>query len=614
MATLEDYRNGGEGLSLWCEENVYAKIYLPGSDVSTWWPMGDLPKKPNPDTGRSYHYMWERQKEVLCEAFEMSNGAFKHRLIVFCWPRGEGKSYLSCLSQLWKFFCWPAQQIMLGANSKDQVKFVHYDIMRDLIVNSPRLKKIVGERNIQEKEIRLQSRGRVVSIIRSISSFSGIVSNITGYTFSEIFDMKNPKFFVQLDGSIRNMPNAFGTIDSTVSEKTHVLRRLYETFEKGADNSLYFSHRVSKKASFKDFWHPFMTKDQLDSYRNRFPPAEFSRYFRNTWEAASSQLFTPDIVDAMGYIGLDGIFSLGQDVRKLLEKRNSLVEQLEEGKPGGSGKRIAQTDEWKLKTEISRINKRLTPVDSIYTLRDSYGRPFLATVDVLDTLSQAFETDWAIAVGIDRSDPLKADLSVGARTIISVVAKGLPYSRNNLDLFNQEGANLNYVYFLLHLAHCPSSSLEEIKEVLKEVADEYQGIDTVCSEKWGIWDLVPWCEEQGMKIDPITSTYNVQKAMFTEFFTACRTCRFKAPTVHVEGSKSPDILREEMLLFDHNMDKKWFGSPEKRETFGVQDDAVYSVGLAFYGGRLLNLSDFRQRKGALFLGQMISASGLSGKY
>jgi hypothetical protein len=96
--------------------------------------------------------------------------------------------------------------------------------MRDIILNSPNLLTVVGRRNVQEKEIRLRDgKGNIGSFIRSISSFSGIVSNVTGYTFSEMFDMTNPKFFVQLDGSIRNMPNAIGVIDSTVSEKSHIL-------------------------------------------------------------------------------------------------------------------------------------------------------------------------------------------------------------------------------------------------------------------------------------------------------------------------------------------------------------------------------------------------------
>jgi hypothetical protein len=94
--------------------------------------------------------------------------------------------------------------------------------MRDIILNSPDLlMEVGGARNIQEKQIHIKNElNKVESFIRAISSFSGIVSNITGYTFSEIFDMKNPKFFVQLDGSTRNIPNALGVIDSMALQGT----------------------------------------------------------------------------------------------------------------------------------------------------------------------------------------------------------------------------------------------------------------------------------------------------------------------------------------------------------------------------------------------------------
>jgi len=63
---------------------------------------------------------------------------------------------------------------------------------------------MVGRKNIQEKQIRLRDKeNRTVSFIKCVSSFSGILSNITGYAFSEIFQMKDPEFFTQIDGSIR---------------------------------------------------------------------------------------------------------------------------------------------------------------------------------------------------------------------------------------------------------------------------------------------------------------------------------------------------------------------------------------------------------------------------
>jgi hypothetical protein len=178
-------------------------------------------------------------------------------------------SLLACLIQMWKFWCFPRQKIVLAANSKDQTKFVHFDIIREVIWNSPVLLREIGADNIQEKEIRFKPTGKgVSSFIRPMSSYSGIVSNITGYTFSEIFDMKKPRFFTQLDGSIRNIPNALGTIDSTVSAKTHILYQLYQSFISHKLSSIFFSYYCSKLALQEDYHNPNMTQTQLDDYKS----------------------------------------------------------------------------------------------------------------------------------------------------------------------------------------------------------------------------------------------------------------------------------------------------------------------------------------------------------
>ncbi len=326
-----NYRSGGEGFCKWCEENVCIPVYHNNSYVPQWTPMCCLPTSPNPNTGRSYHSFWENQKTVLVKALAMKDGRFLYRLIIFCWQRGEGKSFIAVLIQLWKFFCFPRQMIMLGANSKEQTKFVHYDIMRDFILNSPKLLKIIGRKNIQEKEIKLRDkRGNIGSFIRSISTSTGIVSNVTGYTFSEMFDMTNPKFFVQLDGSIRNIPNALGVIDSTVSTKTHILYKLYQTFTKNKDPFLFFSHRFSQNASSEDYWNPQMTQQQLNSYENKFPRAEFERYFKNTWEAGSNRFFTKEMIQATHYFGINGTLGQQQQIIDLLKKVNSRDSKIHE--------------------------------------------------------------------------------------------------------------------------------------------------------------------------------------------------------------------------------------------------------------------------------------------
>lgn len=620
LSKIDQYQNGGEGMTLWCEENVRVNIPIPNSHRKEWRLMGDLPTEPDPDTGRSWAGFWQAEKDMLHEALEMRNGKFRHRLIVFCWMRGEGKSFIVCLVQLWKFFCFPHQMIVLGANSKDQVKFVHYDIMRDLILNSPNLLEVIGRKNIQEKQINLRDpEGNIISTIRAISSFSGIVSNITGYTFSEIFDMSNPKFYVQLDGSTRNIPNALGTIDSTVSRKDHVLYQLYQAHLSKSDRTLYFNYRNSPEAHHTDFWHPLMTQEQLKAYSYRFPVPEFNQYFKNTWDAAAGKLFPEAIVEAIRYIGVDG--EIGSDpleVRKLCEDRVTLENRIR-SKSGTynrqaqkRSRRTKRKDRLTFAEKIDTINKRLLPVDSVYSLQRN-GIPMIATLNDLKRLGDIYDTDWAILAGIDRSDPMAKDGM--ARTIVTAVAKGLRNSRGKGVTYDHEKNIPNYVYFLLALEHVEAATLEGIKSVLRDVYSEFDGIDTLCAERWGCWDLAPWCDHLEIAFEATFPSYEKQKKCFTELYVICADGRFKAPSVGVPGSKQEDILTEELGIFDYDSQRKWYGTPEKDEKNGIQDDSVFSLGWCVYGGRDLGVGDFRPRYGGADFGTFISnRRNLLGRY
>lgn len=591
------YRNGGDGFILWAEKFLRIPVYNNESPIPTWTYIRDLSREPDKTTGRSFWDMWCNQKEVLRQALVMKNGRLKHRLIVFCWPRGEGKSAVACLIQLWKFFCFPQQQIMLGANSKDQVKFVHYDIMKNIILNSPELLEIVGKRNVQEKEIRLcDENGNPASMIRSISSFSGIVSNITGYSFSEMFDMKNPKFFVQLDGSTRNMPNALGVIDSTVSELTHILHKLYQTHKKGKDPSLFFHYRCSKDARQEDMWHPYNNQAQLDSYREKFPDVEFNRYFKNVWSAGSNRFFTDEMVQGTHYLGVDGSLGAHKEVISVLKN----IRKIENPDTGEEDREEIDT------LHSAALKRRLIRIEDVYDLKTNTLHPRMCTNDELTKLSELYNTDFAIMAGVDRADPMKADLTKGARTIVTIVAKGLPGSKNNPSMYVDEGQVKKYIYFLLHLVHVESNELDEIKSVLKSAIDEFDGLEMLCAERWGMWDVGTWCEEQEIGFETLQPSYDKQKEAFAEIFTLYKTGLFKTPTLRVPGSKNSDMLEEEALLFDHNPAKKWYGSPEKTEKGGVQDDAMFSLAWCLYGGRELGVPDFRERTNSMIFGEMFT--------
>jgi len=603
------YRDGAEGMIQWCNDYVYVPIYPEGSVVSKWVRLGKLPDDVNPDTGKSYASIWKEQQEILRECLKMKNGRFVYRLIVFCWQRGEGKSLLACLIQLWKFFNWPRQQVMLGANSKDQVKFVHFDIMRDIITNSPDLFAMVGgSRNLQEKEIRLKSvRGSVKSLIRSISSFSGIVSNITGYTFSEIFDMKKPKFFTQLDGSIRNVPNALGVIDSTVSEKTHLLYSLYINYIQRKTKTVYFSYRSSKLGNPDDYWNPYMTKEQLDDYRSKFPFGEFERYFLNLWSAGSQRVFTEEMIEETKLLGMDGMILNHKLIKETLEEKNHLMEVLADIAKKGFEGSVEETS-----VKITKIMERMTPIETIYQLRNRYGQPKAAAIEDLNKLGDMFDTNWAILAGSDFGDPYA--VRGLARTIAVVVAKGLPGSRSDPYIYIKEKTAPKWIYVVLNVVRVDDHSGDTVKEVFEEAGDEYDGVDVLCSERYGAWDMEKWCEPRDIEFQAVFPTYDRQRDAFKQVLECVREGRFKCPPLAIQGSKKEDIRDEEMEVFDHDSDKRWFGSAEKMEKYGIQDDFMFALGWAIYGGRMLGVDDFRIRRSMTSFGTFYENRALVGVY
>jgi len=604
-----DYCMGGEGCIKWIEDYVSAPIYPPGEVSSKWTPLRDLPADINPETGKSYQMMWWSQQEILREALQMDeNKLFKYRNIIFCWPRGDGKSFLAVLIQLWKFYNWLRQQIMLGANSKDQSKFVHFDIMRDIINNSEMidgklslLRLLNGKDNVREKEIRIKEKGSVKSLVRSISSFSGIVSNITGYTFSEIFEMKKPKFYTQLDGSIRNVPNALGVIDSTVSDKTHLLYQQYSSFVQGKLKTLFFSYRCSKTGNSDDYMHPHMTKKQLDDYREKFPFGEFERYFLNTWEAGRSQLFDDHAIEAMNVLGYEGGILNSKEIFAAMERKVALKDM------AAANQRKGFESDYPVQKIIEIENKCRYISDLV-----SFDNNGMCTFDMVNDLTEFFDTHWVLLAGIDLGDPLSTRGQ--ARSILTLNLKGLVGSRSNPLAAQLAEAAPKWLYIKAGIFDIENHSLDNIKEILDFANDELDGIDMLTCERYGAWDVAKWCEEREIEFEPVFPNYDRQKAAFKELYQAVKEGRMKCPPVSIHGSKSQDIYREEMQVFDHNMEKKAFGSPEKFEKHGIQDDTIYADAWSLYGGRDKGLDHFRIRKNTTNFGFCYSDRSNIGKY
>lgn len=605
-ARIKFYQMDPLGAETWIGDHVHTNILDFEIGVERWVPLGDLNKMmtPHPVTGRTYYGMWKWQKEnfIRPATARDEHGQLLHHSVCNVQPRGEGKSYQTCLLILWRFFCLPAQTIILGANSKDQSKFALYDILVKMIRNSPRLMEIIGADGILEKEIRLKNfKGEVVSRIIAVSAFTGIYSNITAYAFSELFDMSNPKFFYQLDSSRRNIPNSQGYIDSTVSEKGHVLHTLYEAspLVKNTDPGILFCYRFSNQALEKDYLHPCNTQKQLDSFRTKFTPPEFARYFKNTWTLSDTSVFKPALILAQRYIGMNGVLGLQSQVMKNCQMIVKLEEEQEED------------DLRDNRSQIDLLKSELMPLP--YTLEQDF-HPRCISMHELEYLGDLYDTNWAVGVGADIADPLKDEINKGAQSFISFIVKGLPGSRSQPDLHLTLKDNARYIYFLVHLVHIQSNEAAEIQEKLEDFAYEFGSIQTFCSERWGAGELRKYCEENNIQIELISPTYDRQRTGFNEFYRLAASGLFKIPETVVRGKETDDVLKEEQLAFRHDVTKKWYGSPTKGNPKGVQDDAMFSVCWGLYGLREITPDDFGTHNGRIFMGQVVTNKDVLGKY
>jgi len=302
------------------------------------------------------------------------------------------------------------------------------------------------------------------------------------------------------------------------------------------------------------------------------------------------------MVQGTHYLGVEGVLGCNQAVKDTLKK----IHEIEH--PDNDKELEKEIDT----LHSSALKRQLISIETVYSLKTASGHPRMATLEELERLSDLYDTNFAILSGVDRADPMKADLTKGARTIVTIVAKGLPGSKSNPSMYMDEGQVKKYIYFLLHLVHVESNELDEIKTVIKRAVDEYDGIETLCAERWGMWDVGSWCEEQEIGFETLQPTYDKQKQAFSEIFTLYGQGLFKTPATRVPGSKKDDILEEEALLFDHNPAKKWYGSPEKTEKTGTQDDSIFSLAWCIYGGKDLDVDDFRERSSQTMFGEMFA--------
>jgi hypothetical protein len=608
---LPVYRNGGDGFIAWAEENVCVDAYIPGTSIKKPTYLSDLSREPEPETGKTWWDLWCWQRSEIKKALVLrEDGRLKHNLVVFCTERGEGKSFMAVLIVLWKFCCLAGQRIFLAANSKEQSSFAHREEIDKIVRISPVLLGLIGgEKAIKQRELAIyDSKGRKISFITTVSTFTGVLSNATGFTFSEFFaSPPDGRFFSEIYGSMRNTPNALGVIDSTVSTRDHRLYRIYENIQKGlpGTETQYFLFKSNPGAKIENYYSPANTQSQLDAFRTTFTPGEFQMFFENTWDSATSGLFSDTDIEIADVLGMNGAMLNHEEIKEVVEackQKESIPDRIQ-------GSDMGVTADYEA---IAEMKRPFVPVSRYLSNIDEHN--FYIPTEELEELGNILDTDWCIGIGVDRADTIKT--TTGAQSALVCVAKGLPGSRSNPYLYlvdGGEGKSPDYIYIPVGVYVTDFGAANEIQAIIQEWHSQYNGIEGFAADKFGMQDLPGWLIEQELidKPEVLQFSYNVQRAVMMMLFNALKRGRFKKPNINIPGVRGSDILVEQMKHYVHrsvNGTRFEFSSDEKGKKGGVQDDTLEALALAIYSVRMKGLDSFKSIRAKSFFGEYVPPS------
>jgi hypothetical protein len=236
------------------------------------------------------------QGTYLKEALAVTpEGRLKHSLCLNISPRRHGKSVLHALIVLWLFCCKTNFTIQLLGNNADHTRKTQYNLLKKIILNTPRLRKLIGESNIFAGEIRYPRRGNVIQST-TVSFGSSFGEKLNLLWVSDLHACPDFEPFNAMQASLIDSEESLILIDTNVDSTdgpVHALQR-----QADEDPGIYCNHH-----QYRDLEHfleeapPWINRAKAKRLQSTLLPAEFDRDILGKRGDAKNQLFTRDIIE-----------------------------------------------------------------------------------------------------------------------------------------------------------------------------------------------------------------------------------------------------------------------------------------------------------------------------
>ncbi len=248
------------------------------------------------------------------------HGNFKHSLSIQLAPRRHGKSVLFALICLWLFTSRKNFTIQLSGNSEDHSRRVQYRLLKRIILNTPKLRLMIPDKNILMHEIKYSKRGNVIQMSTGVSFSTSFGDRLNLIWSSDAHAAVSWESFNALQSSLLDSEGSLCLMDCNVDSldgPIHDLQKLAET-----DKSIYCHH-----TSYRDLEHylkacpPWIDKQKAIRLEKTLLEVEVKRDLYGQRSSVINSLFGESILDTCR----DDYRCPVEDIKALVGERSYVI-------------------------------------------------------------------------------------------------------------------------------------------------------------------------------------------------------------------------------------------------------------------------------------------------
>ncbi|MBG0789854.1 MAG: hypothetical protein H0S80_05075 [Desulfovibrionaceae bacterium] len=257
---------------------------------------------------------WQK-REITPLLEKLPSGECVNQTCCITWPRRHGKSYMNVLIALHRFTCYENQNIKVLANSSRQAIGTNFKLLKNIILNTPALLSLIGQRNLQGVKIKGGNQSEIEAVPNNANVLYGEKVNLVLTT--ELHASKDAEALGVLTSSVGDSIDGQLLIDSTTDGPNGPIAALEQLQENG-EAGIYVT-----RIEYKDLQDvlrnapAWIRRSWIENQHKTQLPAFFGTQILNRRADALNTLFRlADVQAAMAEIrnpvdpGLvDGLFS-----------------------------------------------------------------------------------------------------------------------------------------------------------------------------------------------------------------------------------------------------------------------------------------------------------------